>query len=100
MKTIRELILLFFTGIGVSLLTLLLPQSSGLTVGMFYNYQTNTYEFIREIYASGYPLKFYIPGGYDYGSNFMTEAFLVNTALILALFFGGSVLFRKLHKSK
>jgi hypothetical protein len=100
MKVIHKSILLFFAGIGISLFTQLLPQSSGLTVGSFYNRQTNTYKFVKEIYASGYPVKFYVPGGYDYGSNFMTEAFLVNTLLILVLLFVGGVLFKKLHKSK
>lgn len=73
---------LFLVSIILSCLTILLPQTNGTTIGTFENRQTQTTEFVREIYASGFPLKFYIPGSYDYGANFMIQGFLLNTLII------------------
>ena len=77
-----KIILLFITSILLSYATILLPETNGITVGIFENRQTDTTEFIREIYASGFPIKFYIPAGKDYGNNLLGEAFLFNTLIL------------------
>lgn len=69
----------------IVLSTMMLPQHSGFTVGTFYNHQTQSTYFAKDIYAKGYPASYYIPGGFDYGGNLMYKPFFFNV-LIISLF--------------
>ena len=100
MNKLKTLIKLGCISTLLSYLTLFLPQSNGITIGTFFNRQTQTNEFVRELYASGFPLKFYIPSGSDYGYNFMLEGFIANTIVVFIIIFIIYFIFHRLAQKR
>ena len=92
---IKNTLTIFIAAATASYATVFLPPSNGITIGIFSDRQTNTTEFVREVFASGFPITFYFPGGYDYGSHFMSEAFWVNTTIIFSVFIFAYIIYRK-----
>jgi hypothetical protein len=99
MDTLKTFTKLLGVSTVLSYLILFLPQSNGITIGIFFNRQTQTNEFVREVYASGFPLKFYIPAGSDYGGNFMTEGFVTNTIVVFIAIFLIHICYKKLTQN-